>query len=109
MTLIMATPSEQDVREYVLSVVRAARDASSVVARADTAVKDRVLRSLAQAIRSRSAEVAAANGRDLAKARAAGMEPALLDRLALDAETIDQMARGVGNRRNAILLATPIF
>src|SRR5437879_10107509 len=75
MTLIMATPSEQDVREYVLSVVRAARDASSVVARADTAVKDRVLRSLAQAIRSRSAEVAAANGRDLAKARAAGMEP----------------------------------
>jgi len=95
MTLIMATPSEQDVREYVLSVVRAARDASSVVARADTAVKDRVLRSLAQAIRSRSAEVAAANGRDLAKARAAGMEPALLDRLALDAETIDQMARGV--------------
>jgi len=95
MTLIMATPSEQDVREYVLSVVRASRDASSVVARADTAVKDRVLRSLAQAIRSRSAEVAAANGRDLAKARAAGMEPALLDRLALDAETIDQMARGV--------------
>jgi len=95
MTLIMATPSEQDVGEYVLSVVRAARDASSVVARADTAVKDRVLRSLAQAIRSRSAEVAAANGRDLAKARAAGMEPALLDRLALDAETIDQMARGV--------------
>ena len=95
MTLIMATPSEQDVREYVLSVVRAARDASSVVARADTAVKDRVLRSLAQAIRSRSAEVAAANGRDLAKARAEGMEPALLDRLALDAETIDQMARGV--------------
>jgi glutamate-5-semialdehyde dehydrogenase len=95
MTLIMATPSEQDVREYVLSVVRAARDASSVVARADTAVKDRVLRSLAQAIRSRSAEVAAANGRDLAKARAAGMEPALLDRLALGAETIDQMARGV--------------
>ena len=95
MTLIMATPSEQDVGEYVLSVVRAARDASSVVARADTAVKDRVLRSLAQAIRSRSAEVAAANGRDLAKARAAGMEPALLDRLALGAETIDQMARGV--------------
>ena len=95
MTLIMATPSEQDVREYVLSVVRAARDASSLVARADTAVKDRVLRSLAQAIRSRSAEVVAANGRDLAKARAAGMEPALLDRLALGAETIDQMARGV--------------
>jgi glutamate-5-semialdehyde dehydrogenase len=95
MTLIMATPSEQDVREYVLSVVRAARDASSVVARADTAVKDRVLRSLAQAIRSRSAEVVAANGRDLARARAAGLEPALLDRLELGAETIDQMVRGV--------------
>jgi glutamate-5-semialdehyde dehydrogenase len=95
MTLIMATPSAQDVREYVVSVVRAAREAAGAIARADTATKDRVLRTLAAAIRSRSGEVAAANEHDLARARAAGLEPALLDRLALGSDAIEQMARGV--------------
>ena len=85
----------QDVREYVLSIVRAARDASSSLARADTAVKDQVLHTLAGAIRSRSAELAEANQRDMARARDAGLEPALLDRLMLSARAIEQMALGV--------------
>jgi len=97
MTLIMATPSgQEDVREYVLSVVRAARDASSVIARADTAVKDRVLRSLAQAIRARASDLEVANRCDVLKAKGAGLVPELLDRLALKgARAIEQMARGV--------------
>jgi glutamate-5-semialdehyde dehydrogenase len=95
MTLIMAAPSAPDVREYVVSVARDARAAAAAIARAETAVRDRVLRALAEAIRARSAEVAAANGRDLARARSAGLEPALLDRLALDARAIERMARGV--------------
>jgi hypothetical protein len=37
MTLIMAAPSTPDVREVVLSVVRAARDAATGIARAETA------------------------------------------------------------------------
>jgi len=85
----------QPVREYVLSVVRAARDAAGGMARADTAVKDRTLHALAEAIRSRRADLMRANERDLGNARAAGLEPALLDRLALGAPAIEQMARGV--------------
>lgn len=84
-----------DVGEYVLSVARAAREASAAAARADTAVKDRVLRALADSIRQRSSELGAANERDLARARAAGLESALLDRLALSARAIEQMAQGV--------------
>jgi glutamate-5-semialdehyde dehydrogenase len=95
MTLIMATPSPPDVREYVVSVVRAARKASGRIARADTAVKDAVLRTLADAIRMRGTELAAANQRDLTRARAAGLEAALLDRLALSERAIERMARGV--------------
>jgi glutamate-5-semialdehyde dehydrogenase len=95
MTLIMATPSAPDVRETVLSVVRAARAAASDIARAETAVKDRVLLAVAEAIRRRSAELSEANERDLTRARAAGLEAALLERLALDPATIEQMARGV--------------
>jgi len=89
----------------VLSVVRAAREASSAVARADTATKDRVLRSLAQAIRSGSAELSAANERDLKKANAAGLDPALMDRLALGAQAIEQMACGV---EDVARLADPV-
>ena len=98
-------PPAQDVRDYVLSIVRAARDASTGVARADTAVKDRVLHTLAEAIRSRSAEVGEANERDLVRARAAGLEPALLDRLALNARAIEQMALGV---EDVARLADPV-
>jgi glutamate-5-semialdehyde dehydrogenase len=89
-------PPAQDVREYVLSVVHAAREASSAIARADTAVKDRVLRSLAQAIRARTGELELANLADLQAAKAAGLEPALLDRLNLrSAMAIEHVARGV--------------
>jgi glutamate-5-semialdehyde dehydrogenase len=95
MTLIMASPSVPDVREYVLSVVRAARDTAGSLARADTAVKDRTLHALADAIRSRSAELAEANERDLARAQRTGLEAALLDRLTLSAQSIEQMALGV--------------
>ena len=90
-----ASPA-QDVREYVLSVVLAAREASSAIARADTAVKDRVLRSLAEAIRARTSELELANLADLQAAKAAGLEPALLDRLNLrNAMAIEHIAGGV--------------
>jgi len=95
----------QDVREYVLSTLRAARDASAGIARADTAVKDRVLHTLAAAIRSRATELGEANQRDLTRARAAGLEPALLDRLALNARAVEQMALGV---EDVARLADPI-
>ena len=98
-------PPAHDVREYVLSIVRAARDASSAVARADTAAKDRVLHTLAESIRSRKAELSEANERDLTRARAAGLEAALLDRLALNPPAIEQMALGV---EDVARLADPV-
>jgi len=97
--------SDPELRGYVLSVVRAARQASSALARADTATKDRVLYSLAQAIRGRGAELAAANGRDLKRATAAGLDPAMLDRLALGDRAIEQMARGA---EDVARLADPV-
>jgi glutamate-5-semialdehyde dehydrogenase len=93
----MAAPAApvQDVRDHVLSVLRAAREAAGAAAKADTATKDRVLHALAAAIRSHSAELVQANEGDLARARRAVLEPALLDRLTLSATAIEQMALGV--------------
>jgi glutamate-5-semialdehyde dehydrogenase len=91
-----AAPQAQDVGDYVLSIVRGARDASRAIARADTAVKDRVLRSLAQSIRASGPALKMANLQDQQAAKAAGLEPAMLDRLNLrNAAAVEHLARGV--------------
>jgi len=83
------------VRDYVATLARGARQASAAMARADSACKDRALHKLAGLIRHHAAELLAANGRDLTRARAACLEPALLDRLLLDPSAIELAASGV--------------
>ncbi|HSI79235.1 MAG TPA: glutamate-5-semialdehyde dehydrogenase [Solirubrobacterales bacterium] len=79
----------------VTEACEAARSASRVLARADTATKDRALERLAQLLSERADEVLAANAADLADERAAGLTEALRDRLALDSRRVAAMAEGV--------------
>jgi glutamate-5-semialdehyde dehydrogenase len=65
------------------------------MARADTNAKNRALRAIAAAIRREAAALVAANQEDLAAARAAGLEPAMLDRLTLSEKGVAAMADGV--------------
>jgi len=69
----------------------AARD----LAHAPTAQKDAALAGLADGIRSRRRRLLAANARDIATARKAGVRGALLDRLALDDRRVEAMAEAV--------------
>ena len=84
-----------DIAQYVQSVGRNARQASRLIARADTNAKNRALRAIAAAIRRERDTLLAANQEDLTAARAAGLEPALLDRLTLTAKGVAAMAEGV--------------
>jgi len=72
-----------------------ARAASAELARASTAAKDDALLKMAQAIRARRADIAAANARDVDRAAASGLAAALLDRLRLTDKNIEQMAQGL--------------
>ena len=72
-----------------------AKEASRVMARTGSDVRDGALRSMATALRARAAEVCAANAADMEAARAAGVSPQLLDRLFLDEGRVDAMARGL--------------
>ncbi len=65
------------------------------MARASTAAKNDVLLRLAAAVDAGRATLAAANAIDLERARAAGLDAAALDRLALPATAIEQMAAGL--------------
>jgi glutamate-5-semialdehyde dehydrogenase len=84
-----------DIAQYVQTVGRNARQASRLIARADTNAKNLALRAIAAAIRRERDTLLAANQEDLTAARAAGLEPALLDRLTLTAKGVAAMAEGV--------------
>ena len=84
-----------DIQHYMQKVGRQAREASRAIARADSKVKNDALRTIAAAIRRESAALIVANQEDLAAARAAGLEPAMLDRLTLGGKGVAAMAEGV--------------
>ncbi len=83
-----------DVSAYMAHVGRTARAASAAMAAAPTAQRNRALAELAQRVRGAHAALLAANERDVARARAAGLDAALIDRLTLTASAIEQMATG---------------
>jgi glutamate-5-semialdehyde dehydrogenase len=82
-------------RADVLAAASRARSACDAMAAASSAVKDAALKAMATALRSRSAEILAANGADVAAARATGTAEALIDRLALSDARIEAMADGL--------------
>ncbi|MDH4656514.1 MULTISPECIES: glutamate-5-semialdehyde dehydrogenase [unclassified Pseudomonas] len=95
----------ESVLDYMTRLGRAARAASRVAARASTAQKNRALLAAADALDAARAELSAANEQDLANGRANGLEPAMLDRLALTPARIDDMIEGL---RQVATLPDPI-
>ncbi|MBK5912842.1 glutamate-5-semialdehyde dehydrogenase [Rhodocyclus purpureus] len=94
-----------DIAHYMQTVGQRARAASRAMARADTSAKNAALMTLAAAIRREADTLLAANAEDVAAARAAGLEPAMLDRLTLSAKGVAAMAEGV---EQVAALADPI-
>jgi glutamate-5-semialdehyde dehydrogenase len=84
-----------DVATYMQAVGRAAREAARELARTTTAQKDAALHAIAGAIRNERAALLAANAEDVAVAKRDGRDAAFVDRLTLDAKTIEAMAEGV--------------
>jgi glutamate-5-semialdehyde dehydrogenase len=84
-----------ELKDYMQTVGRRARAASRRLAMATTAEKNAALLHIAAAIRREKAALVAANQEDLAAARAAGLEAALLDRLTLNEKGVEGMAEGV--------------
>ena len=84
-----------DVLDEVRQIGRAARKASAAMSATTTAVKDQALLSIAALLREQQAQIRRANAIDVDRARQAGVQAALLDRLTLDEDAIEQMAAGV--------------
>ena len=93
----MTTPSQEQesLGALMQRLGRNAVDAAAVLAQATSAMKDEALARAAQAIRAHADAILAANERDRAAARAAGLGAALLDRLMLDRARVEAMAGGI--------------
>ena len=94
-----------DIQSYMVTVGQQARAASRLIARADTATKNRALTLTAEAIERDVERLLAANALDLDAARAKKVDAPLLDRLTLTAKSIVDMADGL---RQIARLADPI-
>jgi len=73
----------------------AARASLQAIGTSDRATRDAALKQAAAAIRSREAEIADANARDMAAAEEKGITGAMLDRLLLTPDRIEAMAAGL--------------
>lgn len=93
------------VAEYVARIARRAREASRILSRADTAVKNRALRAMADAIESSTERLVEENRRDLEAGSGKGLDAALLDRLSLDVKRVSNMASGL---REVAALPDPV-
>ncbi|QJD90165.1 glutamate-5-semialdehyde dehydrogenase [Duganella dendranthematis] len=94
-----------DIKQYMEQLGQRARKASRAMARADSAARNRALTLIADAIERDADALRAANQLDMDAAAANGLEPAMLDRLALSDKAIATMIEGL---RQIVALPDPI-
>jgi glutamate-5-semialdehyde dehydrogenase len=87
--------NSMDITAHMHTLGQQARAAARAMARADTATRNRALHLIADAIERDADLLRAANARDLEAAQAAGLAPALMDRLALSDAAISTMVAGL--------------
>src|SRR3954467_4317692 len=86
----MAAVTTSSVTDLALAAKAAARRLATV----PSATKDAALHAIADAMEARIPEILEANARDLEAGREAGLSPALMDRLGLDAGRVRGIADG---------------
>lgn len=83
-----------DIPVYMAHLGTAARAASAAMARASLAARNAALRDLARLLRAEAPTLQQVNQAEVAAAAAAGLQPALLDRLELTLPIIETVAQG---------------
>ena len=84
-----------DLEQDMLAMGRRARAAARQLALASPEARTRAISGMAKALRARAADVLKANAADQDAAREKGMDPAMLDRLGLDADRLEGVAKAL--------------
>lgn len=94
-----------NLQDEILQIGQQAREASRILARTPTKVKNNALAAIIQEIEKHWANLLRANAQDVEAGQAAGLESALLDRLALNDARIKSMLEGL---QQIITLPDPV-
>ena len=94
-----------DVTAHVTGKARSAKEAARALALASTRAKNDALQQMARGLEEKTALVLDANRADLARARAAGLASAFMDRLTLSESRLEEMAAGL---RQVAALPDPV-
>jgi len=89
------TQQTVDIRKVMQGIGEKARDACRIIALASPEQKESALQAAATSIRQATQEIGAANDSDMSRATSTGLSDALLDRLRLNPERIETMAKGL--------------
>ncbi len=89
------TGADDDISVLMQGMGAAAQASARVLSTATTEQKDQALRAMAASLRARFSDLMLANEKDMAAAADIGLTPALLDRLELNKERIENMAAGI--------------
>ncbi|MDP2699589.1 glutamate-5-semialdehyde dehydrogenase [Thalassospira sp.] len=92
---VQTSIEKQDIGALMRDMGIKARDAALELAQVPSPVKTDALMTAAQLLRDNRAMILAANARDMEAGRAKGLTAALLDRLELNDDRIDGMAKGI--------------
>ncbi|HEY6454141.1 MAG TPA: glutamate-5-semialdehyde dehydrogenase [Steroidobacteraceae bacterium] len=101
----MSSAPNEVLNELMRKIGHAALAACDALSVASTQAKNEALRAAAAAIRARQADILGANAHDLARARERHLTAALLDRLELNDQRVESMAKGL---EDIIELADPV-
>jgi glutamate-5-semialdehyde dehydrogenase len=83
--------------DLIAAMAIRARAASRVLARTSTVAKSQALLAAADSLRAQAGLILAANRDDMARAEAGGLSGAMRDRLMLDGERLEGVARAVAD------------
>ncbi len=90
----IAQLSAADAQQLLTRLGKAARTSQQQIGRAELAMRNAALLHAASKIRAATSDIIAANQRDVARGKAAGLSDAFIDRLMLDEARIEAMAAG---------------
>ena len=95
MTAAHDLSADHNIHDMMDEIGVAAKVAAHELASASAATKNAALHGVAAAVRARKDEILAANAKDVAAAEANGVKGSFLDRLVLDDDRVEAMARGL--------------
>lgn len=84
-----------NIKSFVIKKAKEAKEGAKAIAKVSSEQKNNALIKMAEILIKKSRELQAANKKDIAAARKNGLSKAMIDRLTLNKERIDEMAQGL--------------